>query len=140
MVSVHLLCMQSKQNCVFAHCCAQVLPAHIFAQRQMQMLCTGLPKCVLVEWDETVARVLILEVDWGWIGAALDAFSACWQHVTTNKTVPPSDAWLKDEQHVLSTLFTRASKSCEECGARLKGEGMALQLDRRKGRDNMAFT
>jgi hypothetical protein len=104
------------------------------------MLCTGLPKCVLVEWNVTVARAPILEVDWGWIGAALAALSACWQHVTTNKTVPPFDAWLKDEQHVLSVRLARTSEACEQCGARLKGEGIALQLAQSKGRDNKAYT
>ncbi len=103
------------------------------------MLCTRLSKCVLVEWNVTGARALILDVSWGWIEAALNALSACWEHVTTTNTLPPFDAWLADQKHVFTKLLAATRQACVDSGARWKEDGIALQLEESKGPDATAF-
>jgi hypothetical protein len=112
------------------------LPARIFAQCQFQMLVTGTPACVLVEWHVTAARALVIALDPAWCGAALRALSACWKYVRANDALPPFDARAGDGSKELGQLLKLTKASCARYTTLLKGKGtIALRLGESLGSD-----
>jgi hypothetical protein len=101
------------------------LPARVFAQCQFQMLVTGTSACVLVEWHVTDARATIMKTDCAWCEAALRALSACWQHATAHKSLPPFGTWAVDESKELCQLLALTKAACRKFA---DGGTIALRL------------
>jgi hypothetical protein len=119
----------------------KVLPAYIFAQCQIQMLCTGLSKCVLVEWSVTMARAYIIDLEWPWCSTALSALSVCYRYATTHHTLPPFDEWLQDQHHPVTQLLDMTLASCKRCGTMMadKDNVIALRHTESMGADGNAW-
>jgi hypothetical protein len=104
---------------------------------QVQMLCTGLQMCILVEYNVTAARAIPVKRDNSWIAAALRALEACWMHFTVEGTMPPFDTWTQTNTHPLTQLLALTREACATFSSILASGGNALSLKLDESKDPM---